>query len=284
MSSQRAEIAVAADAGGATQGRTAAAAEWVIMEEMAASFCRRKRWRSDERPAPTRACRAVSAHQRSVRQQQQHRQCKLLISSARADRAGPLQCRTGVCRRLRSRCCLSTPAGAGQPRCQLRLGANSGRSPPPAQKESRRLLLCTAREHPPTTREHTRAFSGRSCSSRSLSEEATQLHPGRCQSACLARSALPCLTRSSEEKQLGWLTPTAVLPSLWRSQQHQPFQHILRLLNTNIDGKRKIMYALTEIKGVGRRYSNVVCKKADVDLAKRCVPSRLASRCTEGAN
>lgn len=56
---------------------------------------------------------------------------------------------------------------------------------------------------------------------------------------------------------------------LWRSQQHQPFQHILRLLNTNIDGKRKIMYALTEIKGVGRRYSNVVCKKADVDLAKR---------------
>lgn len=51
----------------------------------------------------------------------------------------------------------------------------------------------------------------------------------------------------------------------------QPFQHILRLLNTNIDGKRKIMYALTEIKGVGRRYANVVCKKADVDLAKRWV-------------
>jgi len=28
---------------------------------------------------------------------------------------------------------------------------------------------------------------------------------------------------------------------------------------------------LTEIKGVGRRYSNIVCKKADVDLNKRCV-------------
>ncbi|KAK9894561.1 ribosomal protein S13 [Cystobasidium minutum MCA 4210] len=52
-------------------------------------------------------------------------------------------------------------------------------------------------------------------------------------------------------------------------EQHAPFQHILRLLNTNIDGKRKIQYALTEIKGVGRRYANVVCKKADVDLAKR---------------
>ncbi|RAL12569.1 40S ribosomal protein uS13 [Aspergillus homomorphus CBS 101889] len=47
------------------------------------------------------------------------------------------------------------------------------------------------------------------------------------------------------------------------------FQYILRLLNTNVDGKQKIMYALTQIKGVGRRYSNLVCKKADVDLSKR---------------
>jgi small subunit ribosomal protein S18e len=47
------------------------------------------------------------------------------------------------------------------------------------------------------------------------------------------------------------------------------FQHILRLLNTNIDGKQKIMYALTNIKGVGRRYSNIVCKRADVDIRKR---------------
>jgi hypothetical protein len=49
------------------------------------------------------------------------------------------------------------------------------------------------------------------------------------------------------------------------------FQYILRLLNTNVDGKQKIMYALTQIKGVGRRYSNLVCKKADVDLNKRYV-------------
>jgi small subunit ribosomal protein S18e len=51
------------------------------------------------------------------------------------------------------------------------------------------------------------------------------------------------------------------------------FQYILRLLNTNVDGKQKIMYALTQIKGVGRRYSNLVCKKADVDLSKRYVQS-----------
>lgn len=31
---------------------------------------------------------------------------------------------------------------------------------------------------------------------------------------------------------------------------------------------------MTEIKGVGRRYANLVCKKADVDLGKRCVGSR----------
>lgn len=47
------------------------------------------------------------------------------------------------------------------------------------------------------------------------------------------------------------------------------FQYIIRLLNTNVDGKQKVMYAMTKIKGVGRRYSNLVCKKADVDLGKR---------------
>ena len=46
-------------------------------------------------------------------------------------------------------------------------------------------------------------------------------------------------------------------------------EQILRLLNTNVEGKQKVMYALTKIKGVGRRYSNLVCKKADVDLNKR---------------
>ena len=48
------------------------------------------------------------------------------------------------------------------------------------------------------------------------------------------------------------------------------FQHILRVLNTNLDGKVKVMFALTSIKGVGRRFSNIACKKAEVDLNKRC--------------
>lgn len=47
------------------------------------------------------------------------------------------------------------------------------------------------------------------------------------------------------------------------------FQHILRLLSTNVDGNTKIMYALTTIRGVGPRFANLVCKKADVDMDKR---------------
>jgi small subunit ribosomal protein S18e len=47
------------------------------------------------------------------------------------------------------------------------------------------------------------------------------------------------------------------------------FQHILRLLNTNVDGRKKIMFALTAIKGCGRRYAGLVCRKAEVDLNKR---------------
>mmetsp|Transcript_46891 Transcript_46891/g.94591 ORF Transcript_46891/g.94591 Transcript_46891/m.94591 type:complete len:155 (+) Transcript_46891:49-513(+) len=47
------------------------------------------------------------------------------------------------------------------------------------------------------------------------------------------------------------------------------FQHILRVLNTNIDGRRKVMFALCKIQGIGRRFSNLICKKAEVDPNKR---------------
>jgi len=49
----------------------------------------------------------------------------------------------------------------------------------------------------------------------------------------------------------------------------EKFQHILRIMNTNIDGKTKVMFAMTNIKGIGRRYANIVLKKADIDLTKR---------------
>uniref|UniRef100_A0A915MRJ3 Small ribosomal subunit protein uS13 n=1 Tax=Meloidogyne javanica TaxID=6303 RepID=A0A915MRJ3_MELJA len=49
----------------------------------------------------------------------------------------------------------------------------------------------------------------------------------------------------------------------------EKFQHIHRVMNTNIDGNRKVPYALTAIKGVGRRYAFLVCRKADVDIHRR---------------
>merc|ERR1719239_361960 len=36
-------------------------------------------------------------------------------------------------------------------------------------------------------------------------------------------------------------------------------------MNTNIDGRRKIPFAITSIRGVGRRFAFVVCKKANVN-------------------
>jgi hypothetical protein len=44
------------------------------------------------------------------------------------------------------------------------------------------------------------------------------------------------------------------------------FQHILRVMNTNIDGKRTVMFAMTAIKGIGRRYANLVLKKVMPDV------------------
>nr|3JBN_S Chain S, 40S ribosomal protein uS13 [Plasmodium falciparum 3D7]3JBO_S Chain S, 40S ribosomal protein uS13 [Plasmodium falciparum 3D7]3JBP_S Chain S, 40S ribosomal protein uS13 [Plasmodium falciparum 3D7] len=46
-------------------------------------------------------------------------------------------------------------------------------------------------------------------------------------------------------------------------------QHILRILNTNVDGKEKVIIALTAIKGIGKRMATVICKQANVDPTKR---------------
>ncbi|KAK2197326.1 bifunctional 30s ribosomal protein S13 [Babesia duncani] len=47
------------------------------------------------------------------------------------------------------------------------------------------------------------------------------------------------------------------------------FQHILRVLNTNVDGREKVIIALTAIRGIGRRMSTVICKEAGIDVTKR---------------
>ncbi|GMI24341.1 hypothetical protein TeGR_g5807 [Tetraparma gracilis] len=51
--------------------------------------------------------------------------------------------------------------------------------------------------------------------------------------------------------------------------QGPEFQHILRILNTNVEGRRNVVYAMTKIKGLGRRFTNLICKKAEIDVNKR---------------
>ena len=51
--------------------------------------------------------------------------------------------------------------------------------------------------------------------------------------------------------------------------QSEDFQYILRVLNTNLDGRRHVVFALREIKGIGIRFSDMICKKAEVDPKKR---------------
>lgn len=86
---------------------------------------------------------------------------------------------------------------------------------------------------------------------------------------------IQCYLRVREILCLGftslWLKVGCVCFRCWQSLiAGEEFQHILRVLNTNVDGRQKIMFALTSIKGVGRRFANLVCKKADVDMSKRC--------------
>jgi hypothetical protein len=59
------------------------------------------------------------------------------------------------------------------------------------------------------------------------------------------------------------------------------FTHILRILNTNIDGRQKVMFAMTNIKGCGRRFSNLVLKKAEIDMNKRYARARCCEYCQQ---
>ena len=47
------------------------------------------------------------------------------------------------------------------------------------------------------------------------------------------------------------------------------FRHILRILNTNIEGKQKIPFGLRNIKGIGRRFAFLICKVLRLDPNRR---------------
>ena len=47
------------------------------------------------------------------------------------------------------------------------------------------------------------------------------------------------------------------------------FKHILRVHNTNINGKQKAPFGLRQIKGIGRRFAFLSMKIAQIDNQKR---------------
>ena len=47
------------------------------------------------------------------------------------------------------------------------------------------------------------------------------------------------------------------------------FTYLLRILNTNVNGKMKVPYALRIIKGIGRRFAILCCKIAQIDINRR---------------
>ncbi len=46
-------------------------------------------------------------------------------------------------------------------------------------------------------------------------------------------------------------------------------QHIVRIANTDLYGTQKVVYALTNIKGIGIKLANVIVKKANIDPKTR---------------
>ena len=53
------------------------------------------------------------------------------------------------------------------------------------------------------------------------------------------------------------------------AQSGDEFQHMLRVMNTNVDGKEKVPFAMRRVKGVGRRLAVMACKRAGVDQHRR---------------
>ncbi|MEM4267662.1 MAG: 30S ribosomal protein S13 [Candidatus Woesearchaeota archaeon] len=47
-------------------------------------------------------------------------------------------------------------------------------------------------------------------------------------------------------------------------------KHLVRIMNTDLDGRKPIYYALTRIKGVGYNYARAMCHYAGIEMEKKC--------------
>lgn len=53
------------------------------------------------------------------------------------------------------------------------------------------------------------------------------------------------------------------------AEQPQQLRHLVRIADTDLDGKKTLLYALARIKGIGVPFANAVCKLAGVDPFRR---------------
>jgi len=55
-----------------------------------------------------------------------------------------------------------------------------------------------------------------------------------------------------------------------QSKEHkEDFRYFVRVAQTDLDGNKQIMHALTKIKGVGFMFSNLVCNLAKIDKTSK---------------
>ncbi len=47
------------------------------------------------------------------------------------------------------------------------------------------------------------------------------------------------------------------------------FKHLVRIANTDLDGKKTIVYALKDIRGIGVPMANAICKLAGINTAQK---------------
>jgi len=50
-----------------------------------------------------------------------------------------------------------------------------------------------------------------------------------------------------------------------KSEEREEFRHIVRILDTDLDGKKTVAYSLCGIKGIGRRVANVLVVSSGID-------------------
>ena len=52
-------------------------------------------------------------------------------------------------------------------------------------------------------------------------------------------------------------------------QQDTDFNYIVRMMNTNVDGRLQLPYAVAGIKGVGRRLGHLMCRILNMDVHRK---------------